>query len=234
MKHIRKPTMKWIAQYIAVALMIIGITMLSTGCTAFTVVKTGEQAEGSANGSGVDNSTFDPEGYVNTLWEPEVIPYMQENAKDVTEVLNALKSGADQAGNKFGTRKATEGSPWNFIVKGKGKVLTLNTETRAGFIELDLAPYDGSMDIKLAIGPVLKGSAIRDSLAFINFDEFKNQIQFAQIASAFNKKAYDSVISAANVDSLANQEIGFTGAFTADGAVVTVIPVVLGQSKEGN
>lgn len=233
MKHFRKP-INWIANYIAIPLMIIGITILFTGCTAFTVVKNGQQAEGSADGGGTDSSTFDPDGYVNTLWDSEVIPYMEENAKELTEVVNALKSGVDQAGSKFGTRKATEGSPWNFIVKGKGKILTVNNETRAGFIELDLAPYDGKMDIKLAIGPVLKGSAIRDTLAFINFDEFKNQIQYAQIGSAFNKKAYDTVISAANVDSLANQEIGFTGAFTADGAAVTVIPVVLGHAKEGN
>ena len=38
-------------------------------------------------------------------------------------------------------------------------------------------------------GPVLKGTALRDSLEFVKFGDFVNQVAFAEVATALNERA---------------------------------------------
>jgi predicted lipoprotein len=233
MRHTRRVFTCSIKQ-ISCFLFILCFAVLFTGCTLFTIVRNDQQAGGKPTG-GVDynDPAFDPNGYVNSIWDTKVIPYLKGKAINLAELNDALKGNADQAGSKYGYRGTGTSNPWNFIVKGRGKVLSVNTESRAAIMEIDLAPYDNKKDIAIAVGPVFKGTSIRDSLDFIKFEEFKNQIQYAQLANAFNKKVYETTISAANVNSLVNQEIDFTGAFTNEGTSVVVTPIEIGLSKEG-
>ncbi len=67
----------------------------------------------------------------------------------------------------------------------------------------------GEEDVVLQIGPIIRGNAIRDAASFINFDDFKNQVQFARLSKALNKKAMtnftrpDSSWAGSTVDVLA-------------------------------
>ena len=45
----------------------------------------------------------------------------------------------------------------------------------------------------LQIGPVVKGSAIRDSLPFFSFGNVTNQIEYAQVGRAFNERALKEI-----------------------------------------
>ncbi len=47
----------------------------------------------------------------------------------------------------------------------------------------------GGNDVVVQIGPIIRGNSIRDAASFINFDDFKNQVQFARLSKALNKKA---------------------------------------------
>ncbi len=64
-------------------------------------------------------------------------------------------------------------------------------------------------DISVQIGPIIRGNSIRDAASFINFDDFKNQVQFARLSKELNKKAMenftrpDSSWTGATVDILA-------------------------------
>lgn len=208
------------------------LTVNATGCKAWTVVKMDSQAGSKAN-AGIDfnDPSFDPNGYVDSIWSSKVIPYMKAKAANVTTVLGAIKGNIDQAGGKYGYKGSGTDNSWKFIVAGTGKVLAVNSESRAGIMDIDLPPYDNKKDIAIAIGPVFKGTSIRDSLDFIQFEEFKNQIQYAQLANAFNKKVYDTIIGPANVASLANQEISFIGSFAYDGKSIVITPVQISQAK---
>ncbi|WP_432455049.1 MULTISPECIES: DUF2291 family protein [unclassified Agarivorans] len=47
----------------------------------------------------------------------------------------------------------------------------------------------GDQHVVLQIGPIVRGNSIRDATSFINFDDFKNQVQFARLSKELNKKA---------------------------------------------
>ncbi|MCE0495984.1 DUF2291 family protein [Vibrio salinus] len=47
----------------------------------------------------------------------------------------------------------------------------------------------GQKNIVLQIGPIVRGNSVRDASSFINFDDFKNQVQFARLSKELNKKA---------------------------------------------
>ena len=84
-------------------------------------------------------------------------------------------------------------------------------------------------DAIIQIGPVIKGTAIRDTLDFMTFGMFVNQIEFAQLSNALNKKAYDTVLSKFDRDTIIGKTIVFEGAFTqvpySDKILIT--PIVL-------
>ena len=175
-----------------------------------------------------ENDNFNADKYVNNIWESKVMLYFEKKATAADRLWADFRKDSDAAGQKYGIRASEEGSPWNFIMKGTGKIIAVNTTSRAGTVELDLPPYDNQKDFIIQIGPVIKGSSIRDSLDFISFDDFENQIVFAQLSNTFNKRIYDRLLSKTDFTKLKDREVDFTGAFTADGSGdVLVTPVLI-------
>jgi predicted lipoprotein len=176
--------------------------------------------------SGQDN--FDAGKYVDAMWSSKVMPFFAGKAVDLAPVIEALKKDPDAAGKQYGHRADAEGSPWSFAVKGKGTVDSVNTESRAGAVVVDLPVGAASEKVTLQVGPVVRGTAIRDSLPFFSFGDVTNQIQFAQIGRSLNDRAVAAVHP--NVGKLAaGTVVEFTGAMSVSGAVTTftVTPVAL-------
>ncbi len=79
-------------------------------------------------------------------------------------------------------------------------------------------------NVVLQIGPIIRGNSIRDAASFINFDDFKNQVQFARLSKELNKKAMqnftrpDSSWTGSKVDVLA-------AVTYKDSAITEVIPL---------
>ena len=114
------------------------------------------------------------------------------------------------------------------MVHGEAKVLLINRESRVGLAELDVAPFDDQTDIFLAIGPVLRGNALRDAVGFIAFNDFTNQVEFAQVSDALKDRVDTDVLGAMDIDGLVEDTIQFMGAFTYDDPEeVVIMPVRL-------
>ncbi len=64
---------------------------------------------------------------------------------------------------------------------GTGKIVVANLDTRARTVGLD-TDGDGAADVTVQLGPVIKGSALRDVAPFYNFDDFRDQIEFAKLS----------------------------------------------------
>ena len=195
--------------------------LLLPACTVVSL----DSPSAATSGGGMFDESFDAEGFVSTEWE-RTSKYFDDNADDIVEVLSAIAQDPEQAGETYGVRSGADGAPWNFVVKGEARVLAVNTESRAGTLDIDLAPFDGTKDATVQIGPVIKGTSIRDSLDFVKFDQFKNQIQYAQLANALNKRANEQALAGRDPASLAGQQVRFTGAFTA-GSSIVITPVKL-------
>lgn len=131
------------------------------------------------------------EDHVTTLvaetFESKLLPLIASKALSVADLRTAIATDLGAAGEAHGNRGAGEGAAWAFAVKGEGRVITANLTSRARQAGLD-TNGDGAADLTLALGPVIKGTALRDVAPFYDFGDFRDQIEFAQLARALNDK----------------------------------------------
>jgi|GEM_PF-116178 Predicted periplasmic lipoprotein len=217
-----------------ITLLVLSSFMLSA-CKLFTVVNNDKDKDSKQDVAFYfDDKSFDANKFIDSEWNNKIMTTIEKRSVDILDLTKELKSNVDNAGKKYGIRSGQEGNAWNFIVKGKGKVIAVNKQLKNGTIDIDLAPYDGKADLKIQIGTVIKGTAIRDSLDFIKFDDYKNQMVFAEISNAIHKRVNEQILSKINFDNAKDKEIDFVGAFTfksLDEIVIT--PVKIGITGGG-
>ncbi|MBX5450507.1 DUF2291 family protein [Thermogemmatispora sp.] len=207
------------------------ICLLLSACSLYTVRPLNASAT-TPGGGGGGSQTFDPEAYVNQIWDSRVVPTVVEHAHDAGEVLAALKANQQAAQQRYGHQEGD--GPYTFMVKGLGRVVSINTTSRNGTLGLDLPPYDGKADLSLQIGPVILGTAIRDGVGFIHFSQFVNQIQYAQVADALNARAVQ-VAQRVHPTQLKGKLIQFYGVFAlTDPQAILVAPVKLQVEGSGS
>lgn len=166
---------------------------------------------------------FDPTTYANSIWASKVVPTVLNKAIDIRTVLTALGKNSDAAQKQYATQSSDGLS--NFMVKGQGKVLAVNTNSRNGTLRVQLPAYTGSSTILLQVGPVMLGTALRDGVGFINFNQFTNQVQYQQVADALNAHAAQN-LQGTNFAALRGKTITFYGAFTfTDLQQIMITPV---------
>lgn len=156
---------------------------------------------------------FSGTDFVGKLWDSELLPVVRDKAFPIEEVIAAIEAGLDKAGPTYGHRPAEEGSPWSFIVKGTAVIKEKNTTSRAGVALIEVPSPKGPIPVAIQIGPVIKGNSLRDAMPFINFQNFTNQLEFAEVGRAFNARMLTELKPA--FDALAaGQSIAFTGTFS--------------------
>lgn len=174
------------------------------------------------------NQSFDSKAQVADIWEAKVLPALQGKAVDFAALRQAMNADLDAAGEKLGQRQPAEGAPWNFVARIKGRVVAVNIDTSAGTLGVDV-DGDGKADALVQIGPVVRGTALRDSLPFISFTDYANQVEFAQLANAFNDQAYALVMKPLPRQELQGRSVELLGVFTDDdnADLPTLTPVQL-------
>lgn len=171
---------------------------------------------------------FDASGYAAALWTERALPQVTAAARPVAEVVPAIMADLGAAGTKFGYR-AGEGSPWSFVVAGTGVVTTKNTASRAGTLDVTVAGM--TAPVVLLIGPVIRGNAVRDALPFVTFQDFTNQIEYADVGKALTALALAEF--SGNVDAIkVGDTISFTGTISMAGAtdrlLITPVSIAVG------
>ncbi|MEQ9635409.1 MAG: DUF2291 domain-containing protein [Devosia marina] len=166
---------------------------------------------------------FDAQAYAEELWSDQVLPHFSASARPVAEVIPAVHESLEAAGNAYGYR-AAEGSPWAFIVSGTGQVIAKNTESRAGTLDIKVEGLPDS--VALQIGPVIRGNAIRDALPFVSFQDFTNQLEYADAGKALTALALQAISPAAE-NIAVGDSVAFTGAVSlanaADRLQITLV-----------
>ncbi len=192
------------------------------GCKIIKTPTPEEKAAEAAKGA------FDPAAKVDAIWQSQVLPDIDKRAGDLETVLQAIESNPDDAGAKYGNPRKQSSSPWTYAVKLSGKIVAADTASRAATLDVDV-DGDGKADAKVQIGPAIRGTALRDALGFLDFNEFRNQIEWAQFGKAFNEKANSSFLSALPRNELIGKTINVTGAFPlpASGQLPLITPSAL-------
>ncbi|MDP9835288.1 putative lipoprotein [Neorhizobium huautlense] len=146
---------------------------------------------------------------VETTFDAKLVPALSEKAVDLAALQDAIKGGLDKAGESHGTRVGGAGGGWNFAVKGSAAVVEENRQSKAATADIDL-DGDGKADATLQLGPVIKGTALRDTTALYDFSTFRDQIEYAKLGRALNDKAVSKLPGADTA--LKGKRIDFLGA----------------------
>lgn len=205
-------------------LLLLSVSILFTGCKLFTVVKI---TKSSTVGNQFNTNNFDANAYVKKVWNSQAMPELQKKAIDLGQLLNDANGNLDSVGKEYGITTDSLNS-YNFIVKGTLTVNKVDTQLRAGTLECTLPGYSGKTAILLQIGPMYTSSSLRDSLSFVKFEDFQNQVVFDSVSDAFNAYIYNNVVSKVDVNNLQGKTVTFLGTFTAnDPSTVSITPAEL-------
>ncbi len=203
-----------------------------SGCVLATV-RTLDEDEEAKQG-------FDPGAYVEEIWESRVLPAYSDEAVDLVTLLGAIEADEDAAIAEYGHRSGT--GAYSFMVRGEGTILTFDTSSRAGLLVVDLAPTDGTADINIAVGPLIKISqrgSVRDAVGFIEYGNFVNQQEFAGVANAMGERITAMIAEALGAESadvigdldpasFDGKTVSFVGAYSLDTRDnIIIVPVEL-------
>lgn len=204
---------------IAVVLILAGV--MPAACK-FERTKTSEEIAAQAN-------TFNPDKMVADIWDAKVFPYLTSKSGDFKTVRYLESADVEAAGAKHGHKEKVGNSPWTLVVRLEGKIISSNTESRAATIDID-GDGDGKADATVQIGPAMRGTALRDSLDFVSFNDFTNQIDFAQFGKAFNTYANKTFLEKIPRDNLNGAQVKLLG--TYQHGVSSGLPLISPASLE--
>lgn len=220
---------------IVIALAILVFLFLA-GRYGFTVV-TIEEAE-----EAVQSEAFDPDAYVDEIWESQLIPTFNQEAVELSNILSEMEPNEDgtavkddliEIANQYGL--ITVGEAHIYMVKGSGKIVSIDTETSVGTAEVALNGYDGPVKVLLYIGTRIPSdnTSVRDAVGFIDFGDFRDQTEYGKAATEINKRVLATVLGDLDKDNLTGKTISFKGAFTIrtfnliniDVSEINIVPV---------
>jgi predicted lipoprotein len=159
-------------------------------------------------------ATVNPKAYVDSIWEAKLVPAVLSAAVDARTLLNALAASPEDAQARYGHREAN--GPVYFIVKGEGMVTSVDTRSRSGLLLVDVAPFDRRPDLSIQIGPVLRGTSLRDATGIIRFTDFVNQLQFADVSNELNERVLKTVLAPLDKATLKGKLVTFAGTLPAE------------------
>ena len=156
---------------------------------------------------------FDAKAYVENIWQSKIIPTISEDANEITFILDELFKNKEVTEEKYGGRSGT--GSYSFMVKGKAEITSLNTASRVGTLSIKLEKkYDA--EIFITLGPVIKKDSIRDAVKFIKFNDFVNQLDFADVSRIIKVRVLNEIIGPLKLKEITGKNINFEGAITFD------------------
>ncbi len=189
--------------------------------------------ESKAQKSSAATPAFNADSYVDSIWANKIVPTVTAKAVDLATLLTALDTNAEAAKKQFGLQDG-EG-PTHFIVKGEGVISRVESASPHRTMTIRLPKYTGKTEVALQLGPVFRGTSLRDAVGFIRFNEFVNQLQYAEVSTKLNDRVFTAVSKNLDLTSMQGKAVSFCGVFTLnERAKIMLTPVQLdegGQSK---
>jgi predicted lipoprotein len=201
------------------------------GLSGCKIVKKSEK-EGDEKVIAADASGDDARNEIRMeeTFEAKLLPHIRDNALALQDLRSAVGGNLDDAGEAHGNRGAGRGAAWNFPVRGEGVVVDAKLDTRARRAEVD-TDGDSEPDMTLQLGPVIRGTALRDVAPFFKFDDFRDQIEFAKLGRAINDRIA-GMITVPEGD-LIGQSVSFIGVVPLKAAddAYQVTPIEVGIAE---
>ena len=156
--------------------------------------------------SSASASAFDPAAYVASIWDTRV--------RQATTDAMAIGSVA--------SRDLTAGR--SLFVQGVGTVSSADSHSRVGLVHVR---FSEGVEADVQVGPVIRGTAIRDALPFIQFSDFANQIDYAEVASLLNERVLEQLRRLPKPATLVGRRMRVVGALRVAGSSWEITPISL-------
>lgn len=146
-------------------------TLLLTACTVVDLDENGKPilpADPNAKAS-FDNLT--PQQIAQQTWQERVLDAAHKHALDATALTTLMTTPNEK--------------PHSVFVRLSSQIERVDASSER---EQKVVMTFNGKPLEIQMGPVVRGNAIRDATGF-KFEDFTNQVQFAQLSRAYNREA---------------------------------------------
>lgn len=194
---------------------VVGVLAVVAVCLLGTRFVSPEEAEAILAGT-----TVDPDSYADSIYDADVVPYVQDNAVDVVELVTDLQEDADGTAEKYGKRDGE--AAYTYAVTATGTV----GPGDFGQVNLSVDGLPSGVTVAVQTGPALTGTALRDVTGETTFDMFRNQIDYAEAGLQLNEHVKTDVLANKDLVSMEGSTVTVVGAFAySDPAHLVIVPV---------
>jgi predicted lipoprotein len=165
-------------------------------------------------------AAFDATVYVDQAW----LRLLDEASRTAVDAATA---------RRMAVQPASPGAPGrrSLFVKATGVVAAIDRRSRVGLARLRTGDRPDD-EVGIQIGPVVRGTALRDAASFIRFNDFANQFEFAAVSNALHERAMRDVVTRLDLDTAVGQRVTVIGATTLQagapaGAPMDIVPIDL-------
>lgn len=202
--------------------MILILLLMTTGCVK--IIRQGEE------GLYTGETTFNASDNIEEVWSEQAVPLLKEKAVSINDFLSESCGDFSSLADKYGDYSMGNSGELSYTLQGSGEVTSVVTDKKAGYMELKIDGYEGNVVLKIQIGSVFKGSSVRDSLDFIKFDDYKNQVDYASLSQTINHHIEKELLEPIDLSSLEGKKIDFIGCFTVNGNdEILLMPVIMSE-----
>jgi len=194
-------------------MLIVNFTLMMNACTVVKINDEQADSKGEYSTWTKTGTGFQAAEYVEKIWNDKLIPIYEEQSIDYETVIQALRDNRKGAIAQYGLTRQTGEPFYVFKVNGTALVMEYDNSSRNGVIHIDSNPVDGVADATLQVGPVIRGTVVRDSVEFIRFTDVGNQLQFADLANELNMKMKRDSIEKLDLNQIEGKTISYLGAF---------------------
>lgn len=149
---------------------------------------------------------IDIAGQVKSIWNEEIMTYIDEYSESLESAAKKLMSSEMKIACVRDTIKVD-----SFDDASQSRALVMNS--------------DLNLPVRVQVGPIIRGTAVRDGLSFITADQYSNQVEFAAVSRELNKQVTDVVLKDITPSELVHKEIQVDGFVVLYNDYLLITPV---------
>lgn len=167
-----------------------------------------------------EQKKFDPAAYGKENYLSKVRPAIEEEPVDLATLVPLINQDPEAAGEKYGTREGT--SPFAYSVTLTGTA----GKPESGLLPVTVPGLPKGTRVSVQIGPAINGTTLRDASGLVTFNDFVNQVEFSNAATALNTEMKADLLEGLDVATLVGKQVTVVGAIAPlNPEVITVTPV---------
>ena len=171
------------------SLLFVAALLTLPGCKIVYDSDTAEEIPAGPEGDDARNTAR-----LEDTFDSQLLPRINGTAVRVAVLRSRLASEEmDSVGAEIGNRGSGLGAAWNFSLQDTGTIVAAKLDTSAKTVDVDV-DGDAAADVTVQLGPVIRGTALRDVAPFYVFDDFRDQIEFAKLSRAINNRIKPTLI----------------------------------------